>query len=469
MAVQLSNTSAIPDVAEAAHDLTHKSAIPSIAEPRLEDGTPLPPPNGGYGWVCTACVFIVYANTLGINASYGNFLAHYLETQAHPGAKPLDYAFVGAISLSFCYLCSPAAAYSIRYLGLRTALLIGVCFQTLGLITASFATQTWQLYLSQGVCFAIGMGFLFTGTIGIIPQWFTTRRSLASGLAAAGSGFGGMVYSFAVGAMIRSLGLDWALRILGIVSCAMNAVCALLLRDRGAYITKDAPTVRQVIRRPAVYPLLGFACFSLLAYTVNMFSLAHYARFVGLSSPQSNLMAALFNAAQVVGRPSVGLFSDKMGRLNLAAALTFIAGFLALAMWISTDFLASLTAYSVLAGLVAGTFWATIAPITAEVVGLKMMPATLTLMWLSIVLPSTFAQPLATLIVHKTSNYIGAQIPTGCAYIAAAACLMLVRGKKVQYMKRGQDISADNIGGQPSRPQEPEIGLLRAMWVNARV
>lgn len=26
------------------------------------------PPNGGYGWVCTACVFVMNAHTWGVNA-----------------------------------------------------------------------------------------------------------------------------------------------------------------------------------------------------------------------------------------------------------------------------------------------------------------------------------------------------------------------------------------------------------------
>ena len=35
-------------------------------------------PDGGYGWVCTACVFFINAHTWGINSSYGVFLSYYL-------------------------------------------------------------------------------------------------------------------------------------------------------------------------------------------------------------------------------------------------------------------------------------------------------------------------------------------------------------------------------------------------------
>lgn len=45
--------------------------------------------------------------------------------------------------------------------------------------------------------------------------------------------------------------------------------------------------------------------------------------------------------------------------------------------------------YALIGGTVAGTFWPTVAPITAEVVGLKNLPAALSITWVVIVLPTT--------------------------------------------------------------------------------
>jgi len=154
----------------------------------------------------------------GINSTYGVFLAYYISTSHFPGATSLDYAFIGGLSLSQGLLVAPLATLVTRRYGTRTTLLIGVFFQTLSLLGASFAKTTWQLFLSQGVCFGWGIGFLFVGSVGVIPQWFTTNRSLANGCAASGSGLGGLVYSLATNRMIETIGLGWALRILGIVS-----------------------------------------------------------------------------------------------------------------------------------------------------------------------------------------------------------------------------------------------------------
>jgi hypothetical protein len=117
-----------------------------------------------YGWVCTAAVFCINAHTWGLNSAYGVFLAHYIADQTFPGASRLDYAFVGGLSISQAMLLSPLATACIRLYGTRNTLFIGVFFETLSFIGASFATSFWQILLSQGICFGWGMGFLFTAS-----------------------------------------------------------------------------------------------------------------------------------------------------------------------------------------------------------------------------------------------------------------------------------------------------------------
>lgn len=139
-----------------------------------------PPPNGGYGWVCTACAATINAHTWGLNSSYGVFLAHYLATNAFPGATPLEYAFVGSLSISIAMLISPLATTTIRFFGNRVCLLIGVILESASFIGASFSTQIWHLFLSQGICFGLGMGFLFIGSVGVVPQWYV-RSAVSQG------------------------------------------------------------------------------------------------------------------------------------------------------------------------------------------------------------------------------------------------------------------------------------------------
>lgn len=421
---------------------------PASTSPAAETTTAVePPPNGGYGWVACVCVALVNAHTWGLNSSYAVFLAHYLSSDAFPGASSLDFAFVGSLSIACALLVSPVATTTTRIFSTRVTLFIGIFFETISLIGASFATEIYQLFLSQGICFGFGMGFLFVGSVGIVPQWFTTRRSLANGIATCGSGVGGLVYSLATGAMIRTIGLPWAFRVLGILAFVVNGVCALLLRDRNKIIgASELAFDVKLFKRVEYLLLLAYGFFSMLGYICLLFSIANYAASIGLTSSQGATVSALLNLGQALGRPPIGYFSDSVGRINMAAAMTFLAGFLALVVWIFATSYGVLIFYAIIGGTVAGTFWTTIAPVTAEVVGLKNVPSALSLVWLVLVLPCTFSEPIALEIVaFDGTKYLGAQIFVGFMYIAGSACLLVLRGWKISEV-RAAAVEKDDQG-----------------------
>lgn len=323
----------------------------------------------------------------------------------------MEFAFVGGLSMSQALLVSPLATYTTRVYGTRTTLLIGVFLEALALMSASFAQQIWQLFLSQGVCYGVGMGFLFVGSVGIVPQWFTTRRSLASGISTAGSGLGGMIYSLASNVMIEKLGIGWTLRILGIISFMVNFVCAILLKDRNMAIGATQSAFDYTLFRRFEFLLFsGWSFFSMLGYVILLFryidsssesyecsdskscstsSLPNYALSIGLSSHQGSILAALLNLGQGIGRPLVGLISDTVGRINIAGFLTFFCGLLCLFFWIFAKSFGILICFTILVGTVAGIYWTTVAPVAAEIMGLKQLPTALSVTWLVLVLPTT--------------------------------------------------------------------------------
>lgn len=445
------------------------------------------PPDGGYGWVCVACCFLINAHTWGINSSYGVFLSYYLDNNYYPGATSLEFAFVGGLSISQALFVSPLATYITRVYGTNTTLLIGVFFETLALIGASFTHQVWQLFLSQGVCFGFGMGFLFVGSVGIIPQWFTKTRSLANGIGTAGSGLGGMMYSLATNAMIDSLGVEWAFRILGIVACAVNVICALLMRDRNKAIgAVQLAFDYKMFKRPEFWLVLGWGFFSMMGYITLLFSLPNYAVSIGLTARQGSIIGAVLNLGQGLGRPVVGVFSDKAGRINLAGACTFIGGLFCFVIWIFAKSFGVLIFFAIAVGTVAGTFWTTIAPVGAEVVGLKELPSALSIVWIFLVIPTTcefcgrcvlssfglqlaVSEPIALQLRQNTGDiYLHAQIYCGFMYTAAAGCMLLLRGWKIGQIQqlaaeKGQQLAnIDAVSAEPSQTQAVSIRSARS-------
>lgn len=381
-------------------------------------------------------------------------MAHYLSNNVFPGATRLDFAFVGGLSISQALFVAPLATMTTRRFGTRVTLLIGVFFETLSLIGASFATEIWQLFLSQGVCFGWGMGFLFVGSVGVTPQWFTTRRSFANGITASGSGLGGLMYSLATNAMIQRIGLGWAFRILGICAFTVNTICALLIKDRNKKIgSSQLAFDYRLFRRPEFLLLLGFGFLSMLGYIVLLFSLPNYAQSgIGLSAHQGSVIGAVLNLGQALGRPPIGYFSDNVGRMNMASVMTFLAGLFSLVIWIFAKTYGVMLFFALVVGMVAGTYWAVVAPVTAEAIGIADLPSALSITWVILVIPTTFSEAIALQITASNhGNYLGAQIFTGFMYIGAAVFLWLLRAWKIGEMeqlaaeKNGSEDSADPV------------------------
>ncbi|ATZ53641.1 hypothetical protein BCIN_09g04460 [Botrytis cinerea B05.10] len=421
------------------------------------------PPDSGYGWIYVLCVFLINAHTWGINSSYGIFLAHYLETNTFPGASDLDFAFVGGLSLSMAQFIAPVATITTREWGTRTTLTIGIMLQTAALLGASWSTEIWQLFLSQGLCFGFGMGMQFSATVGIIPQWFDRRRSLANGIGTAGSGIGGLIYSLASSALIQRWGTGWAFRILAIASAAACGFSAIIIKDRNKAIgAVQIAFHTSLLKRPEFLLTLAWGCLSVLGYVALLFSIPAYANTVGLTVSQGSILGAMFNLGGGLGRPVIGYVSDDFGRINTALVCTFLAGLFSLVVWIFAKSFGVLIFYALIGGAVSATFTTTVAPVGAEVVGLQLLPSALSIFWVSVVIPSTFSEPIALwLRTNNGTNFLHAQVFTGFMYMGATASLRLVRAWKISELQKlgtGDAVNYEaNVKGKNAVPRDPMV------------
>ncbi|KAJ4424782.1 hypothetical protein N0V82_000501 [Gnomoniopsis sp. IMI 355080] len=441
-------------------------------DPLESDMSDLEPPKefkeGGYGWVVVMTVFLINMHTWGMNSAYAVFLAYYLNSDTFPGASPIDFAFVGGLSISIALLFAPLATVVIRKFGTRTCLQIGVILETAAFIGASFTSQIWHLLLSQGIAFGAGMGFLFTGSVGLLPQWFIKRRSLANSIGTAGSGFGGLTYSLAANAMISQLGLAWAFRILAILAFVVNGGCSFLARDRN----KEVGAVHQafhkgLFKKVELYLFLAWGFFSILGYIIVVFSLASYASVVGYTATQGSILAAVFNLSQGLGRPLIGFYSDRIGRINVAGLSALLAGLAAFFLWIFAGrHYAGAIVYA-LFGLFAGSIWPVIAPVAVEVMGLQLLPSAMSITWLVLVLPATFAEVIGlSLVKPGRGGYLDVQVYTGFMFIGAFIFMWALRIWKLHTLEAAKvtghereeaNHPSEHVAGVTE--QEPKLSL----------
>jgi MFS family permease len=87
---------------------------------------------------------------------------------------------------------------------------LGIVFLVTGQVLAGFSTKIWQLYLTQGFLFAVGLGLSMVVSGPIVTQWFGMKRAFAVGMVSAGSGGGALFYSNITRIALQSVGRKWA-------------------------------------------------------------------------------------------------------------------------------------------------------------------------------------------------------------------------------------------------------------------
>src|ERR1700729_1591677 len=148
-------------------------------------------------------------------------------------------ATLPAIQVTFTILIvlqtwfSPVQGYLVDRFGARTLIAAGCLLSGLGWITSAYATSLTGLYLTYGLFCGLGTGIVYVGIIGLMVRWFPDRRGFATGMVAAGYGFGAILTTFPIDTMLKSAGYQHTLVVFGIILGIVGAAAALFLRMPG--------------------------------------------------------------------------------------------------------------------------------------------------------------------------------------------------------------------------------------------
>ncbi|KAH7026734.1 MFS transporter, MCP family, solute carrier family 16, member 6 [Microdochium trichocladiopsis] len=381
-----------------------------------------PPPDGGYGWVIVSACFILNGFTWGITSSFGVYLSEYMSADRFHGSQPLEFGFVGGLNFSCAMLVAPLVTHLVRRFGIHAVMIPGCFLQSLGYGLASLSTRVWHLYLTQGALVGIGIGSLVVPSTAVLSQWFSRRRSVANGISSAGSGVGGAAFTWGTAAAIRNVGIDWTLRITGLVAFTATLIATLVLRDRNQHVRPTQAAFDVVLLcRTEVILLLCWTFASMFGYVTLLFSLSDFGLAIGLSESQATSIIGFLNVGTALGRPIIGIVSDRFSRIGTAASLTFACGVICFALWIPARSFALTLVFAILCGAILGVFWMTIGPLAVEIAGLKETQSLLSLAWATTVIPSACGEPIALVLRGLSSPraYLYAQLFAGCSYMIA--------------------------------------------------
>lgn len=392
--------------------------------------------------------------TWGANSSFGILLAFFLDNERFPGATPTDYALVGGLIMFFTLGLTAHTAVLLEKLGYRVTVSIGIGIQVAAYIGASFSESIGILYLTQGMLMGISYGIIFGANSIILPMWFLEKRALANGITHSGIGMGGVVFSLAVNKLLSETGdQKWPLRMLCIVSFVVCTCCMLFVRERTSRVKTPIRVVWTRSFNVRVWKMKHLKLISLwgslasVGYVVMLYSMSDYAISVGLSSADATIITTCLNAGQMVGRPLIGLFSEKYGRVNVTMLSTLYCCVLCLAFWIEATSFPTLVAFALMLGLCVGVGSVNVVPLVSDVVEEECFAAGLGFAYFFLAIFSLVAEVIALYLrdPSKGRPYIHCQILVGFVYFVSFISLIPLREWKVRRLSEGDNLAGPGL------------------------
>lgn len=221
-----------------------------------------PPPDGGYvAWTQAVMAHLVIINTWGTINSFGIFQSFY---RTFLSRDPSDISWIGSMQVFFLFVIGVLTGRLTDAGFFRPVFAVGSALVVFGSLTASFATEYWQLFLSQGVCIGLGMGCLFCPVMAVLSTYFQRKRNLAIGIAISGSATGGVIYPLMVRQLLPQIGFAWTMRAMALVQLVTLLVANVFMRTRIGP-RRSGPLVELSAFREKPYTL----------FTIGMFFVGH--------------------------------------------------------------------------------------------------------------------------------------------------------------------------------------------------
>jgi oxalate/formate antiporter len=348
---------------------------------------------------------------------------------------------------------SPFQAYLVDRFGPKLLISVGAIMSGGSWMLSSYANSLMALYISYGVIGGFGTGIVYVGIIGLVVRWFPDRRGLATGLAAAGYGFGAFFTSFPIDNMIKSSGYERTLLVWGIIQAAIGVAAALGLRvPPEGYRPPgfDPETVKlemqsqrsyspkEMLQSPIFYLLFimmammstsGLMVVSNVGPFATEYKVAQVLVFGVAALPLSLTLSRVTNG---LTRPFFGWVSDRIGRES-TMALAFSLE--AVAIVVLFAFIDNPAMFVVLTGLVFfgwGEIFSLFPSTLTDTFGPKFAATNYGFLYIAQGVGSIFGGPAAAFLKEQTGSWTAVFILVACldALTALAAITLLKRMRR---------------------------------------
>lgn len=161
------------------------------------------PPDGGYGWVIVFASFMCNMVVDGVGYSFGILLPELLKEYNASKGKT---ALVGALLPGTTMLVGPIVSLVVNKCGCRTATIVGSIIAAVAMGLSTLCPTIDYLLVVYGIIGGIGCGLMYLPAVVCVGYYFESKRSLATGIAVCGSGFGTFVFAPMASVLVNNYG-----------------------------------------------------------------------------------------------------------------------------------------------------------------------------------------------------------------------------------------------------------------------
>ncbi|XP_069511164.1 monocarboxylate transporter 7 [Ambystoma mexicanum] len=183
-------------------------------------------PDGGWGWVVALAFFFVEVFTYGVIKSFGVFFS---ELMVYFDESNSRISWIISICVFVLAFTAPLSTVLSNRFGHRPVVMAGGFLVSLGMVTASFARNVVEMYLTIGLISGLGYCLSFLPTVTILSHYFDKKRSLVTAVASTGECFAVFAFAPAITALTDHVGWRHSLLTVGVLQLTI-VVCGSLLR-----------------------------------------------------------------------------------------------------------------------------------------------------------------------------------------------------------------------------------------------
>jgi MFS transporter, OFA family, oxalate/formate antiporter len=243
---------------------------------------------------------------------------------------------------------SPVQGFLVERLGPKLLIGFGALLSGAGWIASSYITSLWGLYATYGLLCGVGTGIVYIGIIGLMVKWFPERRGFATGVVAAGYGFGAMLTTFPIADMLTAAGYQRTLVVFGATFGAVGLIGALLMKapregdvpalpSMAVVVSATDRTPAEMLRTPVFW--LMFVMMSMMS-TGGLMVITQFTSFAKAFGIDGTTMVTIMGITLAaipaaltfdritngLTRPFFGWVSDHIGRENTMGMAFILEG-----------------------------------------------------------------------------------------------------------------------------------------------